>query len=136
MKKFRVFMHPDSRLDAVKEGFSFPGAIFGSFWLLWHKMWVVGGIATAIGLATYFIFPSPAGYLYGIPYGHKFGFADITNIGIQCVVGFFGNEWRSTSLGQRGFDHVRTVMAATPDGAKAEYLRNAASSSQVSPMFP
>jgi Protein of unknown function (DUF2628) len=123
MKPYRVYKHPDNRLVAVKEGFSFPGFFFGGFWLLWHKVWVAGSIAVTIGILVYFIFPSPQGYFYGVPYGHRFGIADLTNIGIELIIGFVGNELRLTSLYQRGFELVKTVMAATPDDAKAKYLR-------------
>lgn len=122
MKKYKVYKHPDNRLEAVKDGFSFPGLLFAGLWLLWHKMWVVGGVAVIACLAVYPIFPNPEGYVLGIPYGHKFGIADILNMGFQVIVGLYGNEWRSTSLEQRGFECVATVRAATPDGAKAEYL--------------
>ena len=124
MKKYQIFRHPDGRLDTVKQGFSFPGVLFSGCWLLWHKIWFLGGIATAVGLAVYLIFPSTEGYIYGIPYGHRFGFADIVNLVIMCVVGVLGNGWRTTSLLERGFENVLTVSAATPDGAKAQYLRH------------
>jgi hypothetical protein len=116
MKKFRVFEHPDNRLEAVKEGFSFPGFFFTGLWFLWHKMWVPGSIAIIVALGVYIVFPSP--------FGHYFGIADITNFVIEVIVGIFGNEWRSSSLKERGFEIVMTVMAATPDDAKAKYLRN------------
>ncbi|MGO8754498.1 MAG: DUF2628 domain-containing protein [Gallionellaceae bacterium] len=122
MKNYQIFKHPDNRLDAIKEGFSFPGVLFGCFWLLWHKIWLGGTIAFIAGIAVYAIFPSPEGYLFGVPYGHKFGLADIFNIGTCLVIGIFGNELRSTSLVQRGFVRVSTEQAETTDGAKAKYL--------------
>lgn len=130
MKKYQIFKHPDNRLYAIKEGFSFPGALFGGFWLLWHKMWIAGSVAIAASVAVYFIFPSPEGYLLGIPYGHRFGVSDIFEIGICLVIGFFGNEWQSTSLGLRGFKRVSTEKADTADGAKAKYLSRDTNSSQ------
>ena len=122
MKKYHVLKHPDGRLEAVKEGFSFPGFLFSGFWFLWHKMWLLGGITIVIGFAAYIAFPSPEGYILNIPYGHKFGIADISNIGIEFVVGFLGNEWRLDSLKQRGYARVSTENADTTDGAKAKYL--------------
>ena len=103
MKKYQVFKHPDNRLEAVKTGFSFPGLIFGFFWLFWHKMWMWGGIAAFVSLIAYFILPSPAGYIYGVPYGHSFGLADLINIVIQVVLRrlyceFFLNARESDSI--------------------------------------
>jgi Protein of unknown function (DUF2628) len=124
MKKFKVYKHPDGRLRVVKEGFSIPGVIFGSFWLLWHQVWVFGGITGVIGIGVYWVFPSPEGYLFGVPYGHRFGTADVLNLIICGLVGVFGNEWLSASLAERGFERVSVEIAQTADGAKAEYLRD------------
>lgn len=128
MKTFSIFEHPDHRLEAVKQGYSFPGLFGGGFWLLWHKMWLPGAVALVVGIAVYLLFPSPQGYVYGIPYGHRFGLADIMNIGICVGVGLWGNAWRAASLRDRGFEHVGTEQGATPDGAKAAYLRRASAS--------
>lgn len=122
MKKFRVFKHPDNRLIAVKDGFSLPGAIFGCFWLMWHKMWLYGCIALIVSVVVYDIFPSPEGYILGIPYGHKFGIPDVLDICLGLFIGVFGNEWHLSALGKRGFERVATVNADTVDGAKAKYL--------------
>jgi hypothetical protein len=123
MKTFSIFKHPDQRLEAIKQGLSIPGLLGGGFWLLWHRIWTIGALTTVGGLSVYFIFPSPEAYIYGIPYGHRFGLADIVNIGICGVVGFWGNSIRTSSLIDRGFEHVSTEQASTPDGARAAYLR-------------
>jgi hypothetical protein len=123
MKTYSIFEHPDRRLETVKQGFSFPGLLGGGFWLLWHRMWFLGAVATGLGLGIYLLFPNPEGYVYGIPYGHRFGLADIINLGICGMVGFSGNAWRSASLHDRGFEDVGTEQASTLDGAKAAYLR-------------
>ena len=123
MKTFSIFEHPDHRLIAVKEGFTIPGLLAGGLWLLWHRVWMYGAIASVVGLGVYALFPNPAGYLYGIPYGHRFGLADVVNIGICIAVGLLGNEWRCSSLVDRGFEKVGVENALTPDGAKAAYLR-------------
>jgi hypothetical protein len=123
MKTFSIYEHPDHRLEAVKQGISFPGLLLGGVWLLSHRMWISGALATGGGLVLYLLFPSPEGYVFGIPYGHRFGLADIMNLGICGVVAFCGNGWRATSLLDRGFDDMGTEQAATPDGAKAAFLR-------------
>jgi hypothetical protein len=123
MKTFSIFVHPDSRMEVVKSGFSFPGLLAGGFWLLWHKIWTLGTLVAVGGIAVYAIFPNPEGYLLGVPYGHRFGLADIVNVGLCSVVGIWGNEWRSSSLLARGFERVGAEQASTPDGAKAAFLR-------------
>jgi hypothetical protein len=63
--KFIVYKHPDGRLSAVKEGFSIPGAIFGGFWLWWHKMWLLGSVALAIGIGRSILARSRPSGRYG-----------------------------------------------------------------------
>jgi len=88
-------------------------------------MW--GGIAAFVSVIVYFILPSPAGY--------SFGFADLINIVIQVVIGVFGNELRSSSFRERGFDLVKIVKAATPDDAKARYLKDPGDPDEYTPSF-
>lgn len=123
MKTFSIFKHPDNRLQAVKQGFSFAGLLGGGLWLLWHRTWFLGVLITVVSFGVYFVFQNPEGHGYGISYGYQFGLADVINLGICGVVGFLGNDWRASSLVDRGFDNVGTEQAATPDGAKAAYLR-------------
>lgn len=126
MKTFSIYEHPDHRLEAVKQGISFPALLLGGVWLLWHRIWFLGSIATVLGLGCYLMLPSPEGYVLGIPYGHRFGLADIFNLVVCGVVAFCGNEWRATSLADRGFENMGTEQAPTPDGAKAAFLRRRA----------
>ena len=72
---------------------------------------------------AYALFPNPEGTLYGIPYGHCFGLADVVNIGMGIAVGLVGNEWRCASLVDCGFEKVGVENARTPDSTKAAYLR-------------
>ncbi len=118
MKKFSIFEHPDRRLEALKQGFSIPGLLAGGLWLLRHGVWLFGTIATVAGLGVYALFPRPAGYLYEIPYGYRFGLADVLNLGICVFVGLLGNKWRVASLLERGFEQVWTEQAATVNCAK------------------
>ena len=123
MKIFSIFEHPDKRLEAVKQGFSIYGLLGGGFWLLWHRIWLHGSLALVIGIGVYALFLNPEGYIYGIPYGHRFGIADVINIGICFAVGFLGNDWRSASLLDRGFENVGSEAARNLDGTKAAFLR-------------
>lgn len=132
MKAFSIYKHPDQRLEAVKQGISFPGLLMGGLWLLWHRMWFLGSLTTILGLGCYAMFPSPEGYVFGVPYGHRFGLADIINLGVCGVVAFCGNEWRAKSLADRGFDNMGTKQASTPDGAKAAFLRSTAAANRES----
>ena len=124
MNSYRVFRHPDGAMIAVKDGFAWPGLVLGCFWLLYHRIYGLGTGALVIGAAAYVLFPSPEGYILGIPFGHRFGLADAINIAITVLVGVLGNSWRVDSLNRRGFTLVDSVDADTADGARAVYLTN------------
>lgn len=123
MSRFHILSHPDGKLEAVKDGFSIAGLFFGGFWLLYHRIYALASVAMTVGLLLYAVFPSPEGYVFGVPYGHRFGLADVGNILICIVVGVLGNSWRLESLVRRGFDLVDTVEAQTADAARGCYLR-------------
>ena len=106
----------------MKQGFSISGLLGCGFWLLWHRILLHGSLALVIGIGVYALFPNPAGYIYGIPYGHRFGIADVINIGICFAVGFLGHDWRTASLLDRGFENLGSEASRNPDGAKATYL--------------
>ncbi len=113
MRQFNIFRHPDRSLIAIKEGFAWPGAIFGCFWLFYHRLYGLGTAAFCVGGLFYTVFPS-----------RGFGAADVVNIGICIVVGVLGNMWRTDQMAKRGFELVDTVIAESPDGASAAYLRS------------
>ncbi|HCA27962.1 MAG TPA: hypothetical protein DEP05_10075 [Betaproteobacteria bacterium] len=122
MPDFVVFKHPDDNLQVVKDGFSWVGLVFGQFWLLYHRIYLIGSILFIIGIVFYFLFPSPDGYILGIPYGHRFGVADILNIAIAIGIGVAGNFLRVDSLRKRGYVQVFDITAPTADAARARYL--------------
>jgi len=122
LKRFDLLEHPDGTLQAVKDGFSWPGFFFSGLWLLWHRIWGLGSAALIIGLLVYPIFPSPRGYIMGIPYGHRFGAAEIINIFIMVITGIQGNAWQLDALRKRGFKRVGSVDAETADGARAAHI--------------
>jgi hypothetical protein len=124
MTKYDIFQHPDGRIEAVKDGFSFPGCLLGGFWALYHKMWIAATISFVLGFGAYIVLPSPAFYFAGVPFGHRFGIADLINIGLMIAFGMMGNGWRYNNLVARGYEWRSDVEASTPDGAKASFLRN------------
>jgi len=41
----------------------------------------------------------------------------LLELGVYIFVGINGNEWYMTNLKQRGFEHIDTLQAETPDAA-------------------
>jgi hypothetical protein len=120
MKTFKVYKHPARGLEAVKAGFSWPGFIFGIFWMLLKKLWAiailwfglyfvcnlvstVAGQSQESGAQTLVYLLLAAGY-----------------VALNLIPGFKGNEWRGANLTKRGFVLVGTVQTDTPDAAIAQ----------------
>ena len=123
MKQFHVFKHADGKLEAVKQGWSWPAFLFGPLWAwyvfprLWGCLsWIVAFIA--IGLVASILAtltgmdPEGEGMQIWWPAGQ---------IAIGSVFGFYGNRWRVSWLRRKGYQHVRTVSAENAKRAKAQF---------------
>lgn len=121
MKQYKVFRHPDGRLEPVKQGWSWPAFFFSWFWALFKRMWVLGLSLTA---ANAFL----GGFLEVLrQLGNDVDAVDalwtVAVIVLHVVFGLKGNTWRETNLQRRGYDYRDVVTAATPDGAAALFLK-------------
>lgn len=114
MNDFAIYKHPDGRTITVKRGWSWTAFLFTWIWALSTKQWLIGGIATAISIGVYAIFPGK--------FGH-YGFADFINAAAMPFFGWLGNEWREQDLQRRGFDLIDTVSARSRDDAMAIYIK-------------
>ena len=121
MKQYKIFRHPDGRIDPVKQGWSWPAFLFSWFWALAKKMWVLGLSLTA---ANAFL----GGFLEVLrQLGFDVDAVDVLwTLGVvvlQVVFGLKGNTWREANLQRRGYDYQDVVTAATPEGAAALFLK-------------
>jgi hypothetical protein len=120
MNQYKIFKHPGGKIEAIKEGWSWPAFFFNSIWALVKKMWVLGGILCAV----FFIL----GWISGVV-NTRSGRAInaliwIGNFAVSVVFGLNGNSWRETNLESRGYKFKTTVIAATPEGAIAVFIGN------------
>lgn len=122
MKTFKVYKHPTRGLEAVKVGFSWPGFLFGIFWMLLKKLWAASllwfGLYIVFSLVETVTNQSEAGGAQALVYlllvaGY---------IALSLIPGFQGNQWRETNLTKRGFAIVGTPQAETPDAAIANVV--------------
>jgi hypothetical protein len=97
----------------VKEGFSWPGLVFGIFWTLWHGMWIASAalfvIALAAGLAV-----EAAGLNDGV--------ASLVQLFLHLGVGVFGNDMRRWSLRRIGYVEGAVVAASRRSSAECRYF--------------
>ena len=119
MKQYKVFKHPAGAIEAVKQGWSWPGFLFDCIWALVKRMWGLG-IGVFIGAVILaMIFISIFGEQSGEGLYYLCGFI------AKLTFGANGNSWREKNLASRGFEHVDTVSASNPEGAIALYLKEA-----------
>ena len=110
MKTFKVFKHPHLGYQAVKVGFSWPGFLFSGIWLLIKKLWghsliVIPIIILLASLDMFFKNPGTSFMVL------------LLELGVYIFVGINGNEWYMANLKERGFEHIDTLQAETPDAA-------------------
>lgn len=94
----------------VKEGFSWPGFLFGGFFALWHGMWVAA--------ATLFALSFLLGFVTELA-GLGDTLAGTLQLVLQLGAGLFGNDMRRWSLRRDGF--VETAVVAAPNRTAAEF---------------
>ena len=117
MTQFKIFTSPLGKMEAVKQGWSWPAFFFNIIWALTKKMWGIG-----FGFAVGFFF---LGAIFGF-FGEGSVNAIVVNLlslAASVEFGARGNRWREQNLLARGFEHTDTVTAANPEGALALYLK-------------
>lgn len=107
----RLAWSADEDGDAVlvKEGFSWPGLVFGIFWTLWHGMWIASAALFGIALV--------AGLAIGVA-GFSDDVASLVQLLLHLAVGIFGNDMRRWSLRRTG--RIECAVVAAPRLADAE----------------
>lgn len=114
MRVYTVHTDPASAAEDrdalfLREGFSWPAALFTVLWALWHGMWLTAlgllaaGLAIAVGAALIGLDPAGTAAL---------------QLGYAAIVGFSANDWRRRWLARKG--RVFAGVVAAPDRASAE----------------
>ena len=117
MKQFKIFKHPIGKIEAVKQGWSWPGFFFNFFWAMLKKMW---GLALFY-IAVFFVLGMILAALGDV--SKLENFFNLVGLILAIVFGVNGNSWREMNLKSRGFDEVDTLTAANPEGAIALHLK-------------
>lgn len=104
-------LKPD--LALVKDGFSWPAAIFGILWALvvgaWEIALVLLAVQVAVGLALPMVLSDPAAQ-------------SVVQLGVSVIVGLVANELRRWVLARRGLMEDAVVTAANKEEAERRYL--------------
>jgi len=100
-------------LALVKDGFSWPAAIFGFIWALFIGAWDVAlvliGAQVTVGVAVPLLIGDPASQL-------------VIQLGVSVLIGLIANELRRWSLDRRGLFEEAVVTAHDKEEAERRYL--------------
>jgi len=106
-------LDPDRDIVLVKEGFSWPAALFAPLWALWSELWIV-----ATGMVLFI-----AG---GAAIVVSLGFGSVAStwlsVGLAVLVGFLANDLLRDALERRGFVLRDVVVAANKDSAAFRFF--------------
>lgn len=120
MKQYKIYTSPLGKVEAVKQGGSWPAFFFSFIWACVKGMWALGiGIFVAlfvVGLIFEFS---------GTDETASNGIINLATIVVATVFGAQGNAWREKNLLSRGFSMAATVSAANPEGALALHASSA-----------
>lgn len=125
MKIYKVFQHPDGRIEAIKQGWSWPAFFFGIIWAIVKKLWGLAGIlflvAVILSIISFALEPANPSY-YSPMQTQSVGLEIVFNIIsliIAIILGQIGNKLRENNLTKRGYQLLNTIEAENPDQAIA-----------------
>ena len=100
-------------LAVVKDGFSWPAAVFGFIWALvvgaWEVALLLFGIQVAVGVVLELLISDPSAQA-------------VVQIGMAVVIGLIANELRRWHLEKRGLYEDAVVTANNKEEAERRYL--------------
>jgi len=104
-------LKPD--LALVKDGFSWPAAIFGFFWALVLGAWDVALVLLALQIVAGLALPMLIGDAAAL---------SAAQLGVSVLIGLIANELRRWSLERRGMHEEAIVTAHDKEEAERRYL--------------
>lgn len=118
MKPYKIYTHPALPPQAVKQGWSWPGLLFGTLWACFKRMWGLGlGLTGAIFVLAVF-----AQLVYGDTPATDSAF-NVLGLAVSVWFGAKGNSLYARHLLSRGYTELpETVEAANPQAALAQYF--------------
>ena len=104
-----LHFHPEKGVVMVKQGFSWPAAIFGSLWAIAHHMWFpyVLLLLPIEGLLWFL-----ARYVQAHPSDPMLLVMGITSLALVFVRGRYGNAWMASWLRRHGYTRRDDLLPA------------------------
>ena len=114
MKTYNICKSPTGAIEAVKQGWSWPGFFFP---MIWAFVKGLNGIGTAIFMAAIFL------RTVSVDSKTTNTLLTLGVIAVSIWLGVRGNELRVNRLRKKGYDLIKTVSAETPGGAVAAFMK-------------
>lgn len=132
MKNYNIYKHPNGKIEAVKQGWSWPAFFFGWIWALIKQLWMVAVLIIAYAIISSIVIqlmtPSYDYYEYGgEDLSQAFLLQSISlliQLGIAIFLGVKGNSLREANLIKRGYECIGNINAVNPDSAISDALKN------------
>ena len=101
------------RFEFVRDGFSFWAFLFGPFWMLRHRMWLVllGYVGVSVALETIFIVLSGGAVA-----------RSIANLLLALLVGIESATLRRFTLGRRRWTNLGVIVADDLEAAERRFF--------------
>ncbi|QXP85791.1 DUF2628 domain-containing protein [Methylococcus sp. Mc7] len=115
MRQYNIYDHPFRRVEAVKQGWSWPAFFFSWLWAAIKGLWGIlfGFILLQILLLVIWdALEIPAINLFDI----------FIQVALSFVFGLKGNAWREEKFLSRGYLYADTITAANSTGSIALYI--------------
>jgi len=111
-KQFEQTSDPE-RFEFVRDGFSFWAFLFGPFWMLRHRMWLVllGYVGVSVALETIFIVLSEGAAA-----------RSIANLLLALLVGIESATLRRFTLGRRRWTNLGVIVADDLEAAERRFF--------------
>lgn len=132
MKNYNIYKHSDGKIEAVKQGWSWPAFFFSWIWALIKQLWMVAVLIIAYAIISSIVIqlmtPSYDYYEYGgEDLSQAFLLKSISlliQLGIAIFLGVKGNSLREANLIKRGYECIGNINAVNPDSAISDALKN------------
>lgn len=114
MKTYNIYKSPTGAVEAVKQGWSWPGF---SFSWIWAFVKGLNAIGAGILIGTIFL------GILSVESTAADTLLTLAGLGVSIWLGVQGNELRGSNLRKKGYDIVKTITAEMPEGAVAAFVK-------------
>lgn len=116
MKTYNIYTNPSGHVEAIKQGWSWPGFFFTWIWCFVKKLYGLG-----IGLSIFFLIT----ILMRKVSQEMSVLAFLVRFGVLIWIGSSGNEMRGKKLLENGYKFEGAINALSPEDAIAEFGKKA-----------